>query len=244
MKLAGKAALVTGASRGIGRAIALALAREGAAVCVGYRQEAEAAAAVATACGGPSFAFPADVADPAAVQTLVSAAAARLGRLDILILNAGHSLDKLLMDTEPVEWDRLLAVHLGGAYLCVRAALPHLLAGGEGRIVTVSSIWGLVGGAGEVAYSTAKAGLIGFTKALAKELGRSGITVNCVAPGVIATDMLAHLSAHDLCILAEETPVGRLGQPEEVAAAVTYLVSPQAGFMTGQVLSPNGGFVT
>lgn len=244
MKLAGKVALVTGAARGIGRAVALALAAEGAAVCVNYLERAARAAEVAAACGGGAFACAGDVADPAQAGALVQATVARLGRLDILVNNAGHSLDKLLLDTEVHEWDRLMAVHLRGAFNCVRAALPHLLASGAGRIINVSSIWGITGAAGEVAYSTAKAGLIGFTKALARELGRGGVTVNCVAPGAIDTEMLGHLSAGELADLAEQTPVGRLGQPADVAAAVAFLASPEAGFITGQVLSPNGGFVT
>lgn len=244
MRLAGKAALVTGASRGIGRAVALALAADGARVCINYLSRRAEAEAVAAACGAGSFAWPADVAEPEQARRLVQAAADRLGGLDILVNNAGHSLDKLLMDTSVAEWDRLMAVHLRGAFNCVQAALPHLLAGGAGRIINISSIWGITGGAGEVAYSAAKAGLIGFTKALARELGRGGVTVNCVAPGAIATDMLAHLSAGALADLAEQTAVGRLGRPEDVAAAVVYLASPAAAFVTGQVLSPNGGAVT
>lgn len=247
LPLAGKAALVTGGSRGIGRAIALALAGAGAAVAVGYRQRAEAARMVVAeieAAGGRAVALQADLADPAQAADLVQQAAAHWGRLDILVNNAGVALDKLLMDTTVAEWQAVLAVDLGGAIACSQAAISYLLAAGGGRIVNISSIWGLVGGAGEVVYSAAKAGLIGFTKALAKELARSGITVNAVAPGAVATEMLDHLSPAELEELARETPVGRLGRPEEIAAAVLYLVGPEAAFVTGQVLSPNGGLVT
>lgn len=184
--LAGKVAVVTGASRGIGRAVALALAAQGARVCVNYRERtaaAEATLAAIAAAGGTAFAHQADVSDAAQAAGLVDAAVERWGRLEILVNNAGVALDKLLLDTSAAEWDHLLAVDLGGAFHCAKAAIPHMLSAGWGRIINISSIWGLVGAAGEVAYSTAKAGLIGFTRGLAKELGQAGITVNAVAPG-------------------------------------------------------------
>lgn len=245
--LTGRVALVTGGSRGIGRAIALALAGAGARVAVGYHQrqaEAEAVVAAIREAGGEAVAFQADLGDPAQAAALVERAAARWGRLDILVNNAGIALYKLLLDTTPAEWQRLLAVDLGGTIACSRAAIPHMLAAGWGRIINISSVWGLVGAAGEVVYSAAKAGVIGFTKALAKELARAGITVNAVAPGAIETEMLAHLSPEERTALAGEIPMGRLGRPEEVAAAVLFLASPDAGYITGQVLSPSGGWAT
>jgi len=238
-------ALVTGGSRGIGRAIALALAGAGARVAVGYHQrqaDAEAVVAAIQAAGGEACALQADVGDPAQAAALVDRAAARWGRLDILVNNAGLALYKLLMDTTPAEWQRLLAVDLGGTIACSRAAIPHMLAAGWGRIINISSVWGLVGAAGEVVYSAAKAGVIGFTRALAKELARAGITVNAVAPGAIETEMLAHLSPEERAALAGEIPMGRLGRPEEVAAAVLFLASLEAGYITGQVLCPSGGW--
>lgn len=246
MRLQGQVALVTGASRGIGAAIAQALAREGTAVLVGYRERAADAQRLVEAMaaeGAQAIAWQVDVTDLRACTRAVEEALHRWGRLDILVNNAGTALDKLLLDTEPAEWEHLMAVHVTGAYACARAALRPMLSAGYGRIINISSIWGLTGAAGEVAYSTAKAGLIGFTKALAKEVGRQGITVNAVAPGVIQTEMLAGLTEADLAELAEQAPVGRIGTAAEVAAAVLYLASPEAGFMTGQVVSPNGGMV-
>lgn len=246
MRLGEQVAVVTGGSRGIGAAVARALAREGAAVLLGYRERSADAARVAdtiAAQGGTALPWQVDVADPRACTGMVEEALRRWGRLDILVNNAGTALDRLLLDTEPQEWDRLMAVHLGGAYACSRAALRPMLGARYGRIINVSSIWGLTGAAGEVAYSTAKAGLLGFTKALAKEVGRHGITVNAVAPGVIRTEMLDGLSEEDLQALVDQTPVGRLGAPDEVAAGVLHLALPEAGFVTGQVWSLNGGMV-
>jgi 3-oxoacyl-[acyl-carrier protein] reductase len=246
VELAGQVALVTGASRGIGRAVALALAADGAAVVAGYREQAEAAAALVAeieAAGGQAMAYPADVADAAACEAMVVAAVGRFGRLDILINNAGIGLEKLLMDTAVDEWDRLMAVHLRGMYACTRAALPAMIGQGYGRIINISSIWGMTGAAGEVAYSAAKAGQIGFTKALAQEVGSAGITVNAVAPGAIATDMNTQLIGEALTDWLDHSPVRRLGTPEEVARVVRFLAGPGAGFITGQVWSPNGGVV-
>lgn len=246
MELSGQAALVTGASRGIGRAVARTLARDGAAVVVNYKEQAEAARSLVAeieAGGGSAVAWQADVADAAACRRMVEAAAERFGRLDILVNNAGTALEKLLLDTALAEWEDLLAVHLTGMYACTRAALPHMIGRRYGRIITISSIWGLQGAAGEVAYSTVKAGQNGFTQALAREVGGMGITVNAVAPGAIDTDMNRGLTGPDLEAWLDRTPVGRMGTAGEVAAVVRFLAGPGAGFITGQVWSPNGGVV-
>lgn len=246
MELAGQVALVTGASRGIGRAIALALAKAGAAVAIGYRAKAEEAhqlVAEVEGAGGRAFAHQVDVADAAACEQLVRRVIDRFGQLDILVNNAGTALERLLVDTSVAEWDHLMAVHLRGMYACTRAALDPMFNRRYGRIITISSIWGISGAAGEVAYSAVKAGQIGFTKALAQEVGGMGITVNAVAPGAIATEMTADLTGPDLEEWLARTPVGRLGTPEEVAQVVRFLAGPGSGFITGQVWSPNGGVV-
>lgn len=246
-QLTGQVAIVTGAARGIGRAIALALAQEGAAVVVNYRVQAEAAEQVVQAIralGSDAVAVQADVTRPEDARALAAAALERWGRIDILVNNAGTALYRLLLDTSVEEWDAMMAVHLRGAFNCTQAVLPHMIRAGRGRIINISSIWGQVGAANEVAYSTAKAGLIGFTRALAKEVGRAGITVNAVAPGAIETDMLNGLSAEERAQLAAEIPLSRLGQPEDAAAAVVFLASAAGGYLTGQVISPNGGMVT
>ncbi len=247
MELMGQVALVTGASRGIGRSIALQLASAGAAVAVNYLSQAEAAEAVVaeiTARGGRAFAWQADVADAAACAAMVGQTVARYGRIDILINNAGNWSQNLLADTSVEEWDRFMAIHLRGVYACSRAALKHMVPQGHGRIVTISSIWGMTGAAMEVPYSAAKAGQIGFTKALAQEVGPAGITVNAVAPGAIQTDMNEVLEPGPaLQEWLARTPVRRLGTPDEIGAVVRFLVGPQAGFITGQVISPNGGVV-
>jgi len=246
MELEGQAALVTGASRGIGRAVALALAEGGASVAVVYRQQKVAADAVVAeiaARGGKAFAWQGDVANPDDCARMVAETVARFGRLDILVNNAGIALEKLLLDTTVEEWDRLMAVHLRGMYACTRAALPGMIQRRYGRIINISSIWGISGAAGEVAYSAVKAGQIGFTKALAQEVGGLGITVNAVAPGAVATEMNGSLKGPELDDWLARTPVGRLGTPEEIAAVVRFLAGPGAGFITGQVWSPNGGVV-
>jgi 3-oxoacyl-[acyl-carrier protein] reductase len=243
MELTGQVALVTGASRGIGRAIALHLAAQGANVIINYRERADAAAEVVNLIPEQAIAIKGDVADPAACRSLVQAAVDRFGRLDMLVHNAGHALEQLLIDTEQDEWDRMLAVHLTAMYALTRAALPHMIARHYGRIINISSIWGITGASYEVAYSTAKAGQIGFTKALAQEAGPWGITVNAVAPGWIETDMNADLTGEALDLWLQKTPVGRLGTPAEIAEVVGFLAGPKAGFITGQIISPNGGVV-
>lgn len=241
-----KTAVVTGASRGIGAAAARALARQGCRVavcCRTQRDKAEEVAASIRAQGGEARVFCADVADEQAVRAMFRAIGDALGPAEILVNNAGIAQQKLFTDLTAAEWDRMFAVCVKGAFHCCQAALPHMIRRRWGRIVNVSSMWGQTGGSCEVHYSAAKAALIGMTRALAKEEGPSGVTVNCVAPGVIDTDMMAAFSEADRAALAGETPLGRLGTPEDVAAAIAFLASEEGGFFTGQVLAPNGGLV-
>ncbi|GMA49187.1 beta-ketoacyl-ACP reductase [Alicyclobacillus contaminans] len=243
--LFGQVAIVTGASRGIGRSIALALARAGAHVIVNYRASAEAAAEVVAqirAMGSRADAIQADVTRPEDVERLVQAAT-QFGIPRILVNNAGIASAQLLMDTTLEEWESLMRSNLTAPFLCTKAVLQHMIRAEYGRIINISSIWGIAGGSFEVAYSASKGGLISFTKALAKEVARSGVTVNAVAPGAIDTDMLQHLSSDERQALEQETPVGRLGRPEDVAHAVLFLASPSASYVTGQVISPNGGLI-
>lgn len=239
-----KTALITGASRGIGRATAVRLAEDGWRVAIGYHRSEAAARELErllTANGADACAIGGDVSRADEAARLVAAAEQRFGHIDALINNAGVASFGLATDLSPDEWERLIAVNLSGAFYCCRAALPAMIRRQSGCIVQVSSMWGQTGGSCEVAYSAAKAGLIGLTKALAKEVGPSGIRVNCVAPGVIDTDMNAHLDEDTRRALAEETPLGRIGTPREAADAIAFLVSDAASFITGQVLSPNGG---
>ena len=232
----GKNALVTGSSRGIGAAAVRRLAADGWAVSVHYNKSEAAALALAAELG--VRAIRADVADPAQVSALFAAA----GPVDLLVCNAGAAEYGLLTDTDEDAWRRLLAVNLDGAYRCCRAAIPHMVREKAGNIILISSVWGVYGASCEAAYSASKAALIGLTKALAKELGPSGIRVNCVAPGVIDTDMLARFDFADRQALVDETPLGRLGTPEDVAELIAFLASDRASFITGQVVACSGGF--
>ena len=233
-------ALVTGASRGIGAAIARELSKRGYAVAIHYnRSEAEARALAAEL--PDAIALRADMADAKAVEAMVSDVAAHYGRIDVLVNNAGVALWKLAMDTTIEEWDRIFDVNVRGAFAATRAALPYMIEGQSGSIINVSSMWGQVGASCEVVYSATKGAVIAMTKALAKELGPSGIRVNCIAPGVIITDMCAGIDPAILDEMAEESPVGRNGTPMDVAKAMEYL--SEATFVTGEVLSVNGGYI-
>ena len=241
-----RAAIVTGGSRGIGRAVCVALAKQGCNVVVNYCHGAEPAEQTAALCraeGVQAVTVQADVSTAEGCKALFDAAAEAFGRVDVLVSNAGIAQQKLFTDITPEEWQRMLDVNLSGAFYLCQLALPGMIRRKQGRILTVSSMWGQTGGSCEVHYSGAKAGLIGLTKALAKEEGPSGITVNCVAPGVIETDMMAAFTAEDKAALAEETPVGRLGTPEEVAKLLVFLAGEDAGYITGQVFGVNGGLV-
>lgn len=237
-----KTALITGGSRGIGAAAARSLTRDGWQVAINYCHSREAAEALAASLPGASALY-GDVSDAAQAEELFRQAEKRLGRIDLLVNNAGIARQELFTDTTEETWDRLFAVDVKGVFLMSRAVLPGMIRRHAGSIINISSIWGLVGASCEVCYSAAKAAVIGMTKALAKEVGPSGIRVNCIAPGVISTEMNASLPTETLSSLREETPLGILGAPEDVAEAIAYLASEKSRFITGQVLSPNGGFV-
>lgn len=239
-------AAVTGASRGIGAAIATALGNEGYMVAVLYKSNkagAEETVQNIQKNGGHAQAYPLDVTDSEAVQAVVNQIQTELGTVSVLVNNAGISEQKLFTDITDLDWANMLAVHLNGTFYMSRAVLPTMLHEKYGRIINIASMWGETGGSCEVHYSAAKAGLIGMTKALAKELAPSGITVNAVSPGAIETDMMKMLGRAICESVAEETPVGRLGRPEEIADAVCFLASEKAAYITGQVLSVNGGIV-
>lgn len=242
----GRSVLITGSSRGIGAQCARTFAQAGYSVAVHYSASADMAQALCAelaAMGADAFAVQADVSDSASVNEMMAEVYDRFGTLDVLVNNAGVSLIKLVTDTSDEEWRRVVDTDLGGVFLCCRAALPAMIREHKGCIINIASMWGEVGASCEAVYSAAKAGVIGFTKALAKELGPSGIRVNAVSPGVIMTDMMAGFGEDDLKALREEIPLGRLGQPSDVASAVLFLASDEAGYITGQVLSVNGGMV-
>lgn len=240
--------LITGGSRGIGAAAVLAFARAGYQVAFTWCHNSDAAARVLEQVqqldpARQFLALQADAADPAQVTAAVNRAEQELGGLQALVCNAGIAQQKLFTDTTDDDWRRIMAVDLDGAFYACRAALPGMIRRKYGRILLVSSMWGQTGGSCEVAYSAAKAGLIGLGKALAKEEGPSGITVNILAPGVIDTDMMAGFTPEDQAVLAEETPVGRLGTAEEVARTLVFLADEASGYITGQVIGQNGGLV-
>jgi len=239
-RLDGKAVLVTGASGGIGGAIARACHAQGAEVGLsGTRREV--LEALAAELGGRVHALPADLADPAAADALVAAAEAAMGRLDILVNNAGITRDALALRMKDEDWEGVLAVDLSAPFRLCRAALKGMVRRRAGRIISIGSIVGTTGNPGQANYAAAKAGLVGMSKALAQEVAGRGITVNVIAPGFIATPMTDALTDEQRAALAARIPLGRLGKPEDVAAAAVYLASDEAGWITGAVLHVNGG---
>jgi len=243
-QLDNKVAVVTGGAQGIGKAIAELLTRRGACVVVAdiNLEKAQATAqAIAASTGQRTIAVQTNVADSASAQAMIDRTLAEFGRLDILVNNAGTTRDNLIMRISDADWELVLGINLKGAFNCSKAAVRSMMKQRYGRIINISSVSGLAGQAGQTNYSSSKAGLIGFTKALAKEIGARGITVNAVAPGLVPTDLTNEILVKMKDEAIKMTPLGRLGSVEDVAYAVAFLVSDEASFITGQVLSVDGG---
>jgi 3-oxoacyl-[acyl-carrier protein] reductase len=246
MRLEGKAALVTGASRGIGREVALELAREGANVAINYAGSEAKAAEVAEeikAMGREAIIIQADVSNPEAVDAMVKETIEVFGKLDILVNNAGITKDNLLMRMKESDWDDVININLKGVFLCTKAVTRQMMKQRSGRIINISSIVGVSGNAGQANYVAAKAGVIGLTKTTAKELATRGITVNAVAPGFITTDMTDKLNDDTKAEMLKQIPLGKLGEPGDVAKTVAFLASEDSRYMTGQTLHVDGGMV-
>jgi len=246
MKNSGGGVIITGASRGIGKGMATAFAGAGYPVLINYHTSEKEAAELARSLQARDLTvelFRADVARRGEVDALVDFCVQSFGAVSILINNAGIGQTKLFTELSDEDWDAVMDVNLKGVFNCTQSVLRYMLPAKKGKIINISSIWGLAGASCEVHYSAAKAGVIGFTKALAKELGPSGIQVNCIAPGIVATDMLSAYTPQELQDLKDATPLGKIGTPEDIAACALFLASKEADFITGQVISPNGGFV-
>ncbi len=244
MNLSTQVAIVTGATSGLGRAISLALAREGAAVVVNYARSAEKAAGLVeeiSAQGGRALAVQADVGTAEGAEALVKAALDHFGRVDILVNNAGINRDTLIMRMKESDWDDVLDTNLKGAFLCIKAVSRPMMKARYGRIINIGSVAGLAGNAGQANYSAAKAGLVGLTRAVARELGSRNITVNCIAPGAIDAGMLLELSEEQRSNYLRQIPLERFGRPEDVAAAVVFLAGPGGAYITGQTIAVDGG---
>jgi acetoacetyl-CoA reductase len=244
--LTGKACLVTGGSRGIGRAIALALGRHGASVAVGFAHNGEAAEKVAAEIAGSdgqSFAIGCDIQDPEAVEPMVAGVVDRFGRIDVLVNNAGITRDRTVAKMSREEWDAVLQTDLSSVFHLTARVMPHMVEAGYGRIVNISSVIGIHGNFGQANYAAAKAGIIGFTKSAALELARKGVTVNAIAPGFIETEMIAAMPDEARARILERIPMQRFGRPEEIADAVVFLVA-HGDYITGQVLAIDGGLYT
>lgn len=241
-----KTVLITGASGGIGGAASLAFAKEGYRVALHYCRGMERCLKIYNKIkemGRNAFMVSADISNAEQVKAMFEQVNGTFGGVDVLVNNAGIAQQKLFTDITESEWDRMFAVNMKGTANCSRIAVPYMVGQKQGKIINVSSVWGICGASCEVHYSAAKAAVIGFTKALAKELGPSNIQVNCVAPGVIKTGMTEEMDEETIKALKEETPLGNIGRPEDIAECILYLASEKADFITGQVISPNGGFV-
>jgi len=244
--LSGKSAVVTGGSRGIGRAIVTRLAEQGADVCFSFRRDQAAAdevAAAITALGRHALPVQADVTDPAAAEALIKAATGEFGKIDILVNNAGITRDDLIMRMSTEAWREVLETNLFGAFYTLKAVTRPMLKARGGRIINITSVSGQAGQTGQANYSAAKAGLIGLTKASARELASRGITVNAVAPGFVLTELTKDLPPELQAQITDRTPLGRFGTPEDISAAVCFLASDEAAYVTGQVLAVDGGLV-
>jgi len=245
MAFSGRVAFVTGASQGIGRTCALRLAQEGAAVAAAARNQEKLDQLVGeiSSAGGKAASFAVDVADEEQVRSAVKSAIAQFGKIDILVNNAGITRDQLVMRMKRSDWDAVVQTNLTSAYLCIQQVIPSMLKQRWGRIINVTSVFGQMGQAGQANYAASKAGLIGLTMAIAREVGSRNITCNAVAPGFIETAMTAVLSEEFKQNAVKQIPLGRVGTPEDVASAVAFLASDQASYITGHVLSVNGGML-
>ena len=242
--LTGRAALVTGSSRGIGRAIALQLARQGASIAVNYLSNEDAAKdvqATIRSYEGQAVLLQGDVSDPEQAERVVDMAQDAFGRLDILVNNAGFNRDTLILRMSVQDWDEVMATNLRAVFLCTKAALRHMLKQRWGRIVNIGSVSGIAGNAGQANYAAAKAGLIGFTKAVAREMGSRSITANVVAPGLVLTELTEHIPQQVIDMAMDRIFVGRVGRPEDIAACVAFLASEEASYISGQVIPVDGG---
>lgn len=241
-----KTALVTGGAKGIGAAIVKKLCEDGFTVAVNFfnsEQRAQALCSELTCAGFDVFSVKGDVSSSEDVGNMFSCIKERAGNVDVLVNNSGISLWGLFQDTKESEWESVIDTNLKGTFNCCREALPSMINNNYGRIINISSVWGQIGASCEAVYSASKAGIIGLTKALAKESALSGVTVNCVCPGVIDTDMMNRFSEEEKNDICEEIPMGRMGTPEEVAEAVSFFASEKASYITGQILGVNGGTV-
>jgi 3-oxoacyl-[acyl-carrier protein] reductase len=242
--LTGRAALITGSSRGIGRAIALQLARQGASIAVNYLRNEDAAKdvqATIRSYEGQAVLLQGDVSDPEQAERVVDMAQDAFGRLDILVNNAGFNRDTLILRMSVQDWDEVMATNLRAVFLCTKAALRHMLKQRWGRIVNIGSVSGIAGNAGQANYAAAKAGLIGFTKAVAREMGSRSITANVVAPGLVLTELTEHIPQQVIDMAMDRIFVGRVGRPEDIAACVAFLTSEEASYISGQVIPVDGG---
>ena len=241
-----KTAIITGSSKGIGAATAILFAQKGYNVVINYNDSYESASLLCRSLVSNGFSVitqKANVANRLEAELLIKETLYKFGSIDVLVNNAGVAFEGLITETDEIDFDRIIDINLKGTFNCCKAATNVMVNQKSGKIINVASMWGEVGAACEVAYSASKAGVIGLTKALAKEVGPSGITVNCITPGLIDTSMNQNLAIEDVTAIIDETPLGRIGSTDDVASAALFLASEQASYITGQVIGVNGGYV-